>query len=154
MPSPLSSPLPSRASSTSSILSSPSSQLLSELTEIDPPANFPLPIPAQCARKVRNKAISELLNLADGTPGPQSIVPPPRNLNQVLGWYTHLTLVQLLDPFLTQESVQNSCWLGTPIVTTSRLMQLWTYLNEITSSLDLQVSRMMMEDFTTTLSAV
>ncbi|PUU72859.1 hypothetical protein B9Z19DRAFT_1136512 [Tuber borchii] len=150
--SPPVSPKPSTPNN--SAISSPISE---ESTEVDTPIierdPSPIPTPAQWRRvKEVQEAVKVLTDISH--PMKASIGPPPRNPQRVPGWWQHLTLNQTLDPYLAAESVRNTLWSHTPVVTASRLTRLWTYLDAITSNLYSDQSAMQMEDFITTLSAV
>ncbi|PUU73417.1 hypothetical protein B9Z19DRAFT_1069016 [Tuber borchii] len=134
-----------------------SSSLSEQSTEVDTPIierdPSPIPTPAEWRRvKEVQEAAKVLMNISHPTKA--LIGPPPRNPHRVPGWWQHLTLNQTLDPYLAAESVQNTLWSHTPVVTASRLTQLWTYLDAITWNLYSDQSAMQMEDFITTLSAV
>ncbi|PUU76590.1 hypothetical protein B9Z19DRAFT_1129577 [Tuber borchii] len=152
--SPPLSPKPSTPNNTATS----SSSLSEQSTEVDTPIierePSPIPTPAQWRRvKEVQEAAKVLTDISHPTKA-SSIGSPPRNPHRVPGWWQHLTLNQTLDPYLAAESVQNTLWSHTPVVTASRLTRLWTYSYAITSNLYSDQSAMQMEDFITTLSAI
>ncbi|PUU82246.1 hypothetical protein B9Z19DRAFT_1121009 [Tuber borchii] len=131
--SPPISPKPSTPNnSTSSPLSEQSTEIDTPIIERDP---SPIPTPAQWRRV---KEVQEAAKVLTDISHPMK----------------HLTLNQTPDPYLAAQSVQNTLWSHTPVVTASRLTRLWTYLDAITLNLYSDQSAMQMEDFITTLSAV
>ncbi|KAG0635550.1 hypothetical protein HOY80DRAFT_1093090 [Tuber brumale] len=107
-------------------------------------------------RKMTNEAATVLLNMADGTPTPQEpkIGRPPRDPKKSPIWWSEMKLTDLLNPHLALESVRNTSWLHTPVLTDYQLKCLFLSFGVINSNLSLDRSGISMRGFITMLSHV
>ena len=72
----------------------------------------------------------------------------------VKSFWTTMSTSRSLDVKLPSECAAIICWSRIPRLTGTTLMELLRYYDQLTSSSDSEVSAMLMEGFTTTLSAV
>ncbi|KAG0637881.1 hypothetical protein HOY80DRAFT_1081612 [Tuber brumale] len=108
------------------------------------------------SRKMSNEAATVLLNMADGTPTPQEpkIGRPPRDPKKSPIWLPEMKLTDLRNPHLALESVRNTSWLHTPVLTDYQLKTLYRSFGVINWNLSWDRSGISMRGFITMLAHV